>query len=132
MQGASSETRGMREIERFLQALKGERNASPHTLAAYRNDLETFARFLGRDPSPGGWPAVDRTRVRAFLADQGARGASRATLARRLSALRSFFRFLCREGVVRSNPARYVTRARRGRPCAPAAPCVPFDPCPGR
>ncbi len=35
-------------IERFLEMLLVERGASPHTLDAYRRDLEDFAAFLAR------------------------------------------------------------------------------------
>jgi len=104
-------------VRRFLDYLVGERNASRHTLTAYRNDLAQFEDFLGRE-SPGALKrldGVDRHLIRHFLAELGARGCSRNTLARKLATLRTFFRFLCREGSVSSNPARYVSSARRGR-----------------
>lgn len=104
-------------IERFLAYLTGERNASRHTLSAYRTDLVQFQAFLEREA-----PAavrrideVDRRLIRHFLAELGSHGCSRVTLTRKLATLRTFFKFLCREGLARSNPARYVASARRAK-----------------
>jgi integrase/recombinase XerC len=104
-------------VTKFFDYLAAERDASPHTVAAYRNDLEQFEAFLKREaPAALDRPAsIDRHLIRHFLAERGATGASRATLSRKLATLRTFFRFLCREGMLRSNPARFVTSARRPR-----------------
>ena len=36
-----------RGIGKFLDSLRGERNASAHTLRAYSNELGRFAEYLG-------------------------------------------------------------------------------------
>ncbi|MCK4547328.1 MAG: tyrosine recombinase XerC [Candidatus Eisenbacteria sp.] len=104
-------------IERFLEYLDGERNASRHTIAAYRTDLAQFEEFLRREAPPAARRVerVDRHLIRHFLAELGAGGCSRSTLARKLATVRTYFRFLCREGYCTSNPARYVSSARRPR-----------------
>jgi integrase/recombinase XerC len=87
---------------RFLRRLEQERNYSPHTLRAYRQDLEEFTAFLG--PGAGGLPAVTRVQLRSFLAHLHSRRLGKRTIMRKLAALRSFYGFLCREGEAQTNP----------------------------
>jgi integrase/recombinase XerC len=103
-------------IARFVRHLTQERNASAHTIRAYRQDLEQFAdhakRELGHPARPG---EVDHLLVRAFLADLHRRGLRKASAGRKLASLRTFFRYLCREGVLKRNPARALFSPRRER-----------------
>lgn len=100
----------------FLRHLERERNASPHTLRAYGEDLAQFTRYLegalGRAPQP---QDVDHLLVRGFLSELHQRGLRKSSSARRLAALRSFFRFLCREGRLATNPARGLMAPRQER-----------------
>ena len=98
-------------IDRFLQYLEGERNASPHTRRNYRNDLIDFFQLLGDRPLT----AVTPLDVRSFLASQSSQQFSKKTIARRLSCVRSLFRFLCREGDLEENPATVVPSPRLER-----------------
>lgn len=97
-------------VERFLEHLEEERNYSPHTVRAYRGDLERFVTFLAVDflDRPAGELAaedVDPLAVRSFLAALHRDGVGRKSQGRALSAVRSLFRFACREGVLPANPA---------------------------
>ncbi len=98
-----------REIARFLDHLIKERNASPHTVAAYRRDLADLVESVGARVVRGAGAAsgarsrtehalIDRDAVRAFAAHLAAKGLSRRSVARKLSALRSLLRFAAREG----------------------------------
>lgn len=88
----------------FLRALE-QRNASPHTVKAYRTDLEQFAEFAG----PEELAALDHELLRAYMAQLYERGLSKVSIARALSSLRSFFKWMGREHMVESNPALLVT-----------------------
>ena len=106
------------EIGGFLDYLTYERNVSPNTITAYRDDLESFVGFLCRDYFTLGrdqldFAKVDHLAVRAYLAHLSRRKLSRSSAARHLSALRTFFKYLVREGVVEANPARSVTTPKR-------------------
>ena len=102
-------------IEAYLGYLKGERDASAHTLRNYRADLTQFLVHLrerpggGPDPDPS---AVDDVAIRGFLARLHGERLARSSVARKLAALRSFFRFLCRQGAVAANPAELVRAPR--------------------
>jgi len=101
----------MREyIERFMRYLETERGASPHTLRAYRKDLEGFFDFKNSDS-----PVVEPFEVRGFVAEMILRGLQKSTVNRRLATLRSFFRFLQREGYLKANPARIVNSPKMTR-----------------
>ncbi len=92
-----------KSIAKFLRSLR-ERNASPHTLRAYTNDLAQFAEYVCEDH----WRAIDHVRIRGFLSHLYERGLSKTSVARSLAALRSLYRWLAQEGVVEQNPATLV------------------------
>ena len=101
-------------VARFLRHLAVERNASSHTLRAYRTDLDDFARFCAAR-AVDGLAAADTRTVRAWLAALHGRGLDAVSVARKLAAVRSCFRFLARRGVVDRNPARDVRGPRLPR-----------------
>ncbi len=102
-------------IESYLEHLRGERDASAHTLRNYQADLAQFLTYLrerpggDREPRPA---TVDELAVRGFLARLHGKKLARSSMARKLAALRSFFRFLCRRGVLSANPAELVRAPR--------------------
>lgn len=103
-------------VERFLQYLRIERNASPYTLKSYAEDFESLFDYF-RDRQ-GGVPKVDAVTVvqlRGFVTYLHECQYSRATMARRIACLRSFFRFCAREKIVSVNPARALRTPRAGR-----------------
>jgi integrase/recombinase XerC len=107
-------------IDRFLVHLASERRLSPHTVRAYRRDLEDFLTRItarrGREPR---LTDLNLREIRSDLADLfGAVQAS--TLARKLSALRSLGEFMRQEGSVADNEAKLVRRPRQ-RPRLPVA-----------
>ncbi|NWF53251.1 MAG: tyrosine recombinase XerC [Syntrophaceae bacterium] len=101
-------------IEKFLEHLRVERNASAHTIRGYASDLEQFRNFLYsfgvRQEGKKGDVAVDKIdhlAIRAFLSHLY-REKKKSSLARKLAAQRSFFRYLVDEGVLRQSPAEIV------------------------
>jgi integrase/recombinase XerC len=92
-----------RAVTDFLRHLR-ERNASPHTIKAYRGDLRNFASYAGSR----GWEDIDHIAVRGFLSRLYETGLSKTSVARSLAAVRSLYRWLAREGVVEQNPAKLV------------------------
>jgi integrase/recombinase XerC len=99
-------------IQRFLEHLALERSLSPHTVRAYRGDLERFMGFLvgylGKDRADLAPREVETLTVRSFLAHLTREGLDRRSQGRSLAALRSLFRFACREGRLKANPAASV------------------------
>ena len=97
----------MREhLQSFLEYLRYNRNASAHTVAAYRSDLSQLLTFLDERaaPRPAVLPDLDHRSIRAFLGELYRRGDASASTARRLAAIRSFGRYLCRTGHLEQDP----------------------------
>lgn len=95
----------MTGLERFLQYLVREKNASPNTVASYRQDLLQFLELLTTDPAGfDDWQRFTYYDTRSYLQELHKLELSRNSIARKLSAMRSFFRFLIREGTLSASP----------------------------
>ena len=94
-------------IEQFCIYLETERNASVHTVSAYRSDLAQFSAFLGAEEEHPLAAEVDHLTIRRYLARLH-KGHRKTTIGRKLSAIRALFRYLLREGRVEKNPAELV------------------------
>jgi integrase/recombinase XerD len=101
-----------RHLEAFLEMLAAERGAAALTLAAYRNDLVHFGRFLAGIALEG----ATTEDVRRYLAALTKAGFTPRTAARRLSALRQFHRFLVLETIRGDDPTSAIDAPRLGRP----------------
>jgi len=105
------------DVNDFLLHLEKEQNDSPHTLIAYRRDLDAFVEFLGSYYGMEGWTwgGVDRLAIRGFMGHLTRRGLGKRTVGRTLSAVRSFYKFLHRNEVVEANPARSMQSPKRDK-----------------
>jgi integrase/recombinase XerC len=106
------------EILAFLSHIEDERQLSPRTVRAYRDDLREFEEFLTTyyGTPEWSWGGVDRLAIRSFLGDCATRrGLSKRSIGRKLSAVRSLFRFLHIEEWVEANPARTVRAPKKER-----------------
>ena len=83
----------------FTERLARQRQASPRTVASYRNTFRLLLRFVqdrtGKAPSTLDWEDLDAEVISAFLdhLETGRRNSARSRNAR-LAALRSLFRGL--------------------------------------
>jgi integrase/recombinase XerC len=110
MRPKSGETEFHRLAEQFLAMLQNERNASAHTVRAYRREVLDFAAYLGETLGEGGKiAAVEHLQIRAYLGRLYERGLSKASAARALAAIRSWFRWLAKEHKISQNPAVLVS-----------------------
>ena len=103
-------------VERFIEFLRVERNASQLTLKSYQEDLSILATHL--EEVSGGCPSlsdITTLDLRGFIAELQKCGYAKSTISRRLACLRSFFRFAVREGWVESNVAKPLRNPRLGR-----------------
>jgi len=83
------------EIESFANHLAVERQLSPNTVAAYRSDLDSFARYVGDRRAD----TLVEADVVGFMEHRKGKGDAESSIARKVSAIRMFARFLCAEGV---------------------------------
>jgi integrase/recombinase XerC len=96
-------------VDRWLDRLAGERQASPHTVSGYRRDLAKLLRFM-QAQQLASFDALDTNRMRSFIAGEHrgkpgtGDGLAPKSLQRLLSSCRSLFRQLNREGLLASDP----------------------------
>ena len=93
-------------MSEFLVCLRSQRNASEHTVKAYRKDLRKFCNYAGKELD---WRRVEHRQIRGFLSELLGNGLSKPSIARALASLRSFYKWMAREGHVQQNPAALVS-----------------------
>ncbi len=105
-------------VDDFIVGLDAEKGYSPHTLRAYKSDLNDFFNFFIDDEVENDEDRqkifltrlneIDRNLLRRYLATLVKGKKSKRTMARRLSALKSFFNFLVRAGHLDLSPAEAI------------------------
>ena len=102
------------DLRAFYSYLESERRYSPHTLAAYRRDLNAFISF-SQQRGIIDWAQMDDLHVRAFVASQHRKGLSGTSLQRQLASIRTLFNYLCRHHRTDINPAQGVPAPRSAK-----------------
>jgi len=92
------------ELDAYCLYLRSERQASPHTLQAYRQDLDKVVALCAAQQLTR-WQALDIQQLRRLVARLHQQGQSARSLARLLSAIRGLYRYLNREGLCDHDPA---------------------------
>jgi len=100
-------------LERFIKYIQFEKRYSPHTVLAYRSDLEQFIHFLNnpenQDPAPE--PVITHPSqithhlIRNWMVEMMNNELTARSVNRKIATLRKYFKFLLQEGVITINPA---------------------------
>lgn len=108
------------QVAAFLEFLATQRNASPHTIAAYRNDLTGFTVFIRQERGDDSDAStVDHLLLRRYLARLS--GVSelkpscyaKSSIGRKLAAIRAFFAWMIRTRQLEGNPAELIAAPKR-------------------
>jgi len=96
----------MQEMEKWVDFLKNEKQASSHTIKAYQRDLSDFIGFcqsyLGYELTKEDLEGFGAITFRSWLAELAKQGKKRTSIARHLSVVKSFFSFLERNGLAKN------------------------------
>ncbi len=107
-------------IEKYLRYLKIERNASPHTITSYKNDLTQFLNFcsiqFNVDKDQLDIAGIERLTIRLWLGELSERGLAKSSIARKVAAVRSFFKYCFKRGIVEQNPAHLLIVPKKDKP----------------
>lgn len=93
-------------LDSFIHYLSFEKRFSPHTILAYRKDIEQF--YDSVDITDEQIHEISHHQIRQFLVMLVDDNHENSTINRKLSSLKSFFKFLKREGKISVNPMRKV------------------------
>ena len=107
------------EIERFLERLWAEDGLADRTLAAYRQDLTGFARWLA--PQGIALAQAGREHILRYLGERGAQGIKARSNARLISTLRRYHAARQKQGAGGADPTALLESPKlpRGLPKAP-------------
>ncbi len=91
--------------ESFINYLKYEKRYSPHTVVAYKNDLDQFVEFYTIVIGEFHVKEVLTDTLRGWLLHMMEQGLTPRSIHRKVSTVKSFYNYLMREGIVENNPA---------------------------
>jgi integrase/recombinase XerC len=96
----------VQEIKKeWLEFLRVERRASPHTLEGYARDLGFFIKYMGGNFDPS---KVGLAEFRGFVAGLARAGKSAPSIARNVAAVKSFFRFMEQDEIAKNAAIRIL------------------------
>ncbi|HTN47733.1 MAG TPA: tyrosine-type recombinase/integrase [Flavipsychrobacter sp.] len=99
-------------LTEFIHYLRFEKRFSPHTLLAYREDLEQFVTYTKDQFELTETSQVTHFHLRSWLASLKSEDSKPRTINRKISSLQSFFRFLLKNGRVSKNPVKQLHSLR--------------------
>ena len=97
-----------------MEYLTYQKRYSPHTIGAYRNDLNSFGDFLETEFEISNLDQVKRRQVSSFIAHLIEHGLSPRSVNRKISAIQSLFNYFIRKNELAINPANNVQRPKVG------------------
>jgi tyrosine recombinase XerC len=107
-------------IEKYLQYLEIERNASQHTITSYENDLKQFLAFCAThfdiEERTVDLNQIERITIRLWLGELAERDLAKSSIARKVAAIRSFFKYCFKRGMVDQNPAHLLIVPKKDKP----------------
>lgn len=98
-------------LEDYLQHQELERGLSPHSLAAYRRDIEEFIRIF---KIKGNFNIPHRT-INEYMVRLSNLGRKPSSIARKISSLKTFYRYLKESNLVSENPFEFARTPRIAR-----------------
>ena len=101
--------------ESFYGYLSLERRFSPHTLTAYRSDLQYFIAHCTEQQCLTSVAEVRHSHVRTWVVAQMQGGQSARSINRRLSCLKTYFRFLKKRRLIEKDPMQKVVAPKTGK-----------------
>jgi integrase/recombinase XerC len=98
-------------IDAYLAHLRGVRQLSAHTIAAYARDLQALATLSGAVD----WARIDQHAIRRLTAKLHSQELDPRSIARKLSSWRGFFNWLGEHTPLAANPVQGVRAPKRAK-----------------
>lgn len=100
-------------VEDFLRYMQAEREASPLTVATYKDALDDYTAFLKTVDDNINPEDADSDIVRNWVENMMDRGYKATYTCKKLSAVKSLYRYALRRGIIRKDPAHGVTGPKK-------------------
>ncbi len=102
-------------VRSYLNYIQFEKKYSPHTLTAYKKDLEQFQSFISRQYDINDLLQVEYQYVRSWIVALMAEEVQAPSIHRKISTLKSFYKFQQRNGNIKVNPAADVILPKKNK-----------------
>lgn len=102
-----------KELKRYIQFIKLEKNLSENSVVSYKNDLKRYLKFLSNDLQIQNLGGVTLQHIEKYLEELSAMDLSVSSIARNISSIRGFHEFAVVEGMAEANPAELVELPRK-------------------
>jgi len=91
-------------IPHFIEYLNYEKNYSPYTITAYKNDLESFQIFCKNEFDERDISKLPYTIIRSWIVSLVDDGIANRSINRKVSSLKSYFKYLVKTKQISQNP----------------------------
>ncbi len=88
----------------FIDYLQLEKKYSPHTVVAYKTDLDNFFLFASKEYQYTDIKNVNYAVIRSWIVSLVDSGISNRTVNRKISSLKTYYKFLLKTGQLEVNP----------------------------
>jgi integrase/recombinase XerC len=95
--------------ESFYSYLLHQKKYSANTVAAYKNDIESFGEYLKREYEGMSIEEVEDTIARSWFATLMEDGLKAISIKRKKASLTAYFKYLLKQGKVSRNPVKNIT-----------------------
>ena len=102
-------------LQSFIRYLSFEKRFSPHTVAAYENDLLQFGTFLKAQYEMDEPADAEHMMIRSWLVHLMEEKISARSVNRKISSLRTYFNFLLKNKKVGHNPMQKILRPKQAQ-----------------
>jgi len=95
-------------LSKYLQYLESEKRTSPHTITAYKADIESFQSFLEDEFDQPELITATPQMLRSWMASLIEANIVSRSVNRKLSSLRGFYKFEIKDGNLDKNPCKHI------------------------
>lgn len=96
------------ELLHFIQYLTNEKRCSPHTVRAYKNDMEDFFVFIDSMYGISEIDQITHVMIRSWIVSLMDNGISSRSINRKISTLKRYYRFQLQNKILLHNPMQKI------------------------
>ncbi|TYP92688.1 tyrosine recombinase XerD subunit [Fodinibius salinus] len=104
-----------KELKRYLQFIKLEKNLSENSISSYKNDLRRYLKFVSNDLQIQDLSGLTLQHIEKYLKELTAMDLAVSSVARNISSIRSFHEFAVVEGMADANPAELIELPKKAK-----------------